>query len=195
MFVGKIGLRKGVPYLLRAVQACAGNVHLTLIGTRESDIEDLIPKDDSRLEFLPPRTKRGLRDLYWTSDLLVLPTLGDSFGFVALEAMACGLPVIVTENCGVPVPDASWRVPIMDSASIARRLQHYAEDGAALEHDGLTARNFAKRFASERYLEQIKGLFRELLEGNSPTLSRDQSESHESDLSGRLAESRSRARS
>jgi glycosyltransferase involved in cell wall biosynthesis len=108
-------------------------------------------------------SKSQLRDVYWKHDVLVLPSLGDSFGFVALEAMACGLPVIVTENCGVPVPDSAWRVPIMNSTAIARRLEYYASDRDALARDGKIAQVFAKQFTPERYREQIKNLLQKLL--------------------------------
>ncbi len=129
-------------------------------------MESLIAKTDG-VKLLAPRSKSALRELYWQHDVLVLPSLGDSFGFVALEAMACGLPVIVTENCGVPVPEPAWRVPIMDSEAIANRLEYYAGDRAALEQDGRIAAEFARQYTPERYRDQIKCLFRRLLEPSS----------------------------
>ena len=113
---------------------------------------------------MPPCSKTELRKHYHEHDLLVLPSLGDSFGFVAMEAMACGLPVIVTENCGVPVPDPSWRVPVMDSEAIARRLALYAQDRSLCREHGLVAAEFAQQFTPKRYREKIKGLFQQFLE-------------------------------
>jgi glycosyltransferase involved in cell wall biosynthesis len=162
LFAGKIGLRKGIPYLLQAREECSRRVSLTLVGTLEPEVESLLAKTDG-VNLLPPRSKPALRELYWNHDVLVLPSLGDSFGFVALEAMACGLPVIVTENCGVPVPDPAWRVPIMNSEAIAERLLHYAADRAALEQDGRIAAEFARQYTPQRYRDQIKCLFRRLL--------------------------------
>ena len=165
IFAGKISLRKGVPYLLKAVASLGGSCELDLVGRIDGDLN----MGDGRWEMgdgvrmVPPQTKPRLRELYGQHDVLVLPSLGDSFGFVAMEAMACGLPVIVTENCGVPVPDPSWRVPVMDSQAIARRLEHYAEDRKALEEDGALAQQFALQFTPERYREQIKSLFGRLL--------------------------------
>jgi hypothetical protein len=45
--------------------------------------------------------------------------------------MAGGLPVIVTENCCVPVPDSAWRVPIMDNTATAQHLEFYAKNPEA----------------------------------------------------------------
>jgi glycosyltransferase involved in cell wall biosynthesis len=83
---------------------------------------------------------------------------------VAMAAMACGAPVVVSENCGAPVPDPSWRVPVMDSAAIARRFEYYAANPQALEQDGQVARRFALRFTPERYREKIKELYLRLSE-------------------------------
>lgn len=164
LFAGKICIRKGVPYLLEAVRRCAESVELILAGPIDDEVRSLLNDGSGRFRTIPPRTKPELRNLYWECDVLVLPSLGDSFGFVAMEAMACGLPVIVTENCGVPVPDECWRVPVMNADAIAERLLLYGRDRQLChEHGGVAAR-FAAQFTPERYREQIKCLFRRLLE-------------------------------
>ena len=164
LFAGKINLRKGVPYLLEAVQKCQGGAELTLVGPIDEELRSMLDKKNGDVTILPPRTKPALRDLYWQSDVLVLPSLGDSFGFVAMEAMACGLPVIVTENCGVPVPDESWRVPVMNSQAIAERLLMYARDRELCQAHGRVAAAFARQFTPELYRQRIRGFYRQLLD-------------------------------
>jgi glycosyltransferase involved in cell wall biosynthesis len=163
LFVGKINLRKGVPYLLKAVVACGGAVALTLVGSVDDEMKPFLKSCERKIKLLPPCTKTELRKHYHEHDVLALPSLGDSFGFVAMEAMACGLPVIVSENCGAPVPDPAWRVPVMDCAAIAERLEYYAADRQALERDGQIAYQFVRPYTPERYREQIKGIYRQLL--------------------------------
>jgi glycosyltransferase involved in cell wall biosynthesis len=164
LFVGKINLRKGVPFLIRAMSECKLPVSLTLVGGVDDELRPFLKNYEGKINILPPCTKTELRKQYQSHDILVLPSLGDSFGFVAMEAMACGLPVVVSENCGAPVPDPSWRVPVMDSAAIARRFEHYAANPQALDQDRRAARRFALRFTPERYREKIKELYLQLLE-------------------------------
>lgn len=163
LFAGKINVRKGVPYLVQAAMACAAPVVLTLVGVVDTELKPFLKGYDGKIKLVPPCPKTELRKHYREHDLLVLPSLGDSFGFVAMEAMACGLPVIVTENCGVPVPDSSWRVPVMDSDAIAERLTLYAQDRDLCREHGLIAAEFARQFTPERYRQSVKKIFRDLL--------------------------------
>lgn len=168
LYAGGITLRKGIPYLLEALRKLAGLVELTLVGLLSKDIRPLFARAPEGVSLQPPVSRPELRAVYWRHDVLVLPSLGDSFGFVALEAMACGLPVIVTENCGVPVPDDSWRVPIMDADAIGARLQLYADNRELLRSDGERAAAFARQYTPERYRAGIRKLLERLLEGDSP---------------------------
>ena len=163
VYAGKINLRKGVPYLVRAVLSSEAPVALTMIGALDDELKDFLAPYHDRIRLLPPCSKSMLRGHYAAADLLVLPSLGDAFGFVAMEAMACGLPVIVTENCGVPVPDPSWRVPVMNADAIAERLTLYADNRELCREHGRIATGFAGEFTPDRYRHQVKNVFQQWL--------------------------------
>ncbi len=172
LFVGGINLRKGVPFLLEAARKLGDGIELTLVGAVAAEMTPILRAYPAPLTLIEPQTKAALRTIFTSHDILVLPSIADSFGFVGLEAMACGLPVIVTENCGVPVPDPAWRVPVMNGPALAGRLAHYAANRDALEADRQAALAFAVNFTPARYRGTI-GQFlratvdRSALPGNS----------------------------
>ena len=176
IYAGKLSLRKGVPYLIRAAINCSNPIALTLIGSVDRELAPVLERHQGMFTWVTPCAKAELRDHYQKNDLLVLPSLGDSFGFVAMEAMACGLPVIVTENCGVPVPDTSWRVPVMDADAIAARLSLYARDRELCRDHGRIAADFARQFTPERYRRRVKEIFAESLGSATTRDGVDQSE-------------------
>lgn len=161
LFAGRINLRKGVPFLIEACRKLKPRVRLTLVGTLDPDVRPCLAGVEEFGTVLPPVSKQKLREIYQQHDVLVLPSLGDSFGFVGLEAMACGLPVVVTTHSGVPVPDLSWRVPVMDSRAIANRLEHYVAEPTRLAMDADTAVAFAQQFMPLRYRAGIRSLLAE----------------------------------
>ena len=167
LFAGGINLRKGVPFLVEAMRKLSPHASLTLVGSLDPDAKACLAGTESFATVVPPVSKEKLRDIYRAHDVLVLPSLGDSFGFVAMEAMACGLPVILTTHCGAPVPDESWRVPVMDAAAIARRLQLYLEHPDSLGQQSRIGRDFAELFAPEVYRAEVATLFHTLLNEKS----------------------------
>lgn len=163
LFVGGLSVRKGIPYLLEAIRLCGSKVELTLVGAISPEIESFLAKYEGSFTHIPPTTKAGVRQYYWQSDVLVLPSLVDTFGWVAMEAMACGLPVIVSENCGVPVPDENWRIPIMNAEAIAQKLLMLRDNREYCASLSQIATQFAEKFTPERYRQQLQAVFKQLL--------------------------------
>lgn len=163
LHAGAISLNKGIPYLLEALDQVEGaGVETTFVGPLETSMKPFLKKLRSRARCLPYCPHTQLRELYRSHDVLVMSSLGDSFGFVAVEAMACGMPVIVTDRCGAPVPDPAWRVPAFSSAAIATRLNHYRRQPERCIEDGCIARAFAGRWTSRRYRQSMRQIYDEL---------------------------------
>lgn len=169
LFAGRVTMLKGIPWLWEALRRVSNHVQLTVVGSANAEGRELLRRAPSNVTYRPAVTKAVLRNIYQSHDVLVLPSLIDSFGFVALEAMACGLPVILTDHCGAPVPDESWRVPVRDSAAIAERLTRYAEDREQLARDGERAATFAREHTPKAFRARIADRFQTLLSAsNSP---------------------------
>lgn len=166
LFAGSITLRKGIPFLLEAFDLGGGAWDLTLVGHVDAALRERFAPYEGRVRLLPPQTKAQLRRLYAEHDLFVLPSVADSFGFVALEAMACGTPVLVSENCGAPVPDPSWRVHAMDSKDLSQKIMAYVQQPERVPEQGAIGREFAAQFTPERYRKQAGAFFKRLVAGS-----------------------------
>lgn len=131
LFVGNLIQRKGIGYLLEAVQMLGKQVELTLVGARfrPNPWVDAACQRGRWFESLP---HAQVLDLMQESDVLALPSLTEAFGLVVTEALACGLPVIVTPNTGSSelVRDGrdGFIVPICSADAIAERLTTLNED-------------------------------------------------------------------
>jgi len=94
-FVGAHGPRKGLPLALDALGDARPGERLLVAGEHRSGVWAA----DARARGLPvvmPGKLEDVRDAYWASDVLVYPSHYDAFGMVVLEAMATGLPVVVS---------------------------------------------------------------------------------------------------
>lgn len=105
--VGRIAVGKGIEHLLSAARALP-EVHVVIAGPDNADgtldrirAAQAEPGMTGRVHVLPPSDADRPFRLYSEADVFVLPSEGESFGMVAAEAAACGVPTIVTDRCGV----------------------------------------------------------------------------------------------
>ena len=116
-FVGRIQPHKGPEVLIRAVAEMLKHTPVlraklkTIImggasgnGSQEPErlkaLTQFLGVDDV-IEFIPPVPRDELSDWYRASDLVCVPSYSESFGLVALEAQACGTPVVATAVGGL----------------------------------------------------------------------------------------------
>jgi len=170
-FAGSLGQRKGLSYLLKAVDLVRAGVELTLLGTKVS--EDCAPLNEALARHRWIRTlphTEVLREMA-RHDVFVFPSLFEGFGLVLLEAMAQGLPVIATPHTAAPdlIQDGreGFLVPIRSSEAIAEKLDLLASDSALLSAMKIAARATALRCTWDNYHCQLAGAVRSALAPSS----------------------------
>jgi alpha-maltose-1-phosphate synthase len=146
LFVGALIQRKGIGYLLEAIERLGPQVELTLIGTRYAP-NARVDTACQRWRWYETVSHSEVLDVMMHSDVLVLPSLSEAFGLVVTEALACGLPVIITPNVGAGdlVMDGreAFVVPICSSEAIAERLNTLHQDRELLAAMSRNARTTA----------------------------------------------------
>ncbi|MDT0378557.1 D-inositol-3-phosphate glycosyltransferase [Streptomyces sp. DSM 42041] len=102
------------------------------------------------VRFRPPVGQAQLADWYRAASVLVMPSYSESFGLVALEAQACGTPVVAASVGGLPVAvsdrESGFLVPGHDPADYARALRRFLDDDALGARMGEAAARHAADF-------------------------------------------------
>jgi glycosyltransferase involved in cell wall biosynthesis len=125
-------------------------------------VEELsLEGDVSFLNYVP---ERDLPTLYCLADVLVFPSIYEGFGFPALEAMACGTPVITSDSSSLPevVGDAGLMVPGDDGEALAAAISELTESAglqARLAKKGLSR---ARQFSWQRTGEELLTVYADL---------------------------------
>lgn len=99
LYVGSLSLGKGFVYLLRAVRSLGSLVQLEIVGSTGDRCARILFERESLKLDVRQLASHPL-EAYQRAELFVSPTLHDGFGYVVAEAMACGLPVVVTDQAG-----------------------------------------------------------------------------------------------
>ena len=143
--VATLARAKGFPVLIEAARALGpGRVRLRLVGGTDSRASRRILERLRAGVELTAAPVEQIQDAYRDADLFVLPTLHDGYGFVVAEAMASGLPVVVTATCGaadlVEEGRTGWIVREDDVDALAAALRSAMERRAELPAMGRAAR-------------------------------------------------------
>ena len=176
LFLGQVVLRKGIQYLVEAAKLLANeSVQFDVVGP--------IGISDAARSTAPPnmlfhgRTGRDeAAAWYERSDVFVLPTISDGFALTQIEAMAHGLPVITTPNCGAVVMDGvdGYIVPSRDSAALAQAVQRYLLEPELWHSQHKAAKIKAKQFSLAKLSEEFAKLEEKISEKTKTELTNDE---------------------
>jgi rhamnosyl/mannosyltransferase len=177
LFVGKLDKKmifKGLNYLIKAMTEINENIELIVVG--DGDIKEYYKKLVKKLKIKVPIKFLGYikeNELYeWYSkvDCLALPSISrqESFGLVALEAMSMGLPVIVTNVCGIsPIVKESESGIIIEPKKpeqIANSIRKLYNDKKLMKKLGKNALKTAKNYSWRKVARIYSDIYEDILQ-------------------------------
>jgi D-inositol-3-phosphate glycosyltransferase len=124
-----------------------------------------------RVMLFPPLPQARLADVYAAADVVLVPSRSESFGLVALEAQACGTPVVAASVGGLRFVVDDGRTGFLveghDPADHAQRLVQILREPALADQLGVSAAREALRFTWDATATELAGIYRELMVGRA----------------------------
>ena len=183
LFVGRIEPLKGVDTLLEAMSCLqmkeSRPVHLAIIGGDPAASPEMMNAEMARLKnlcevlgldqsvvFLGVRDQDKLPYYYSAAEVVVMPSHYESFGMVALEAMACGAPVIASEVGGLAYlvrdGETGFTIPAEEPETLCEKLSWLLNDAELHAKMSAQAAAYAQDYAWEKIAKQIVDVYEEL---------------------------------
>ena len=159
LFVGRLVQRKGIKYLLEALEFLpAGAVELTVCGR---PVDDMAWLQSSRV---PIRLRESvssaeLLEAYRAADVFVFPSVAEGFGHVLLESMASGVPIISTNRTAAPdlirQGEEGFVVESGNSLELAQAIEQFLREPGRVRAMGEAARRRAAAFHWPRFRSEV----------------------------------------
>jgi D-inositol-3-phosphate glycosyltransferase len=184
LFVGRLEPLKGIDTLLRAIlilkqqiPSLVDTVCVSIIG----GIAEQEDQQDAELErlqalraelglgdmvtFLGGRSQEALASYYAAAEAVIMPSHYESFGMVALEAMACGTPVVASEVGGLAylIQDGitGFHVPDRDPVELAGKIRLLLENVDLRQEMSRASVIYAQHYTWAQVAAQIRGVYDE----------------------------------
>jgi 1,2-diacylglycerol 3-alpha-glucosyltransferase len=161
LFVGRISREKNLPMLLKAFftyRKSGGTWDLVLVGAgpEMNALKSMASPTEGHISFAGWKQFDELMAYYALANCLVLPSVSETWGLVVNEAMACGLPVLVSENCGC-APDLcknginGHTFDPYDAEGLASLMAHYSNGKCDLRKMGVEGTSIIRQYTPDRW--------------------------------------------
>lgn len=167
LYVGRVCRQKGTDLLMEActrLRAEGRNIRLVVAGPlgqfgQEGDNGFTSLLEQHQVNYLGPVEEAALPSVYNMADVFVMPTRAhEMFGMAAIEAQACGKPVICSNHGGLPEvisPQSGLLFRAGDSEDLAQKLRGLMDDAGLRRRFSDAAQNNARRFAWEAITDEL----------------------------------------
>lgn len=172
LFVGRIAREKNIRNLVAALDHIspeAPRFKLVLVG--DGELREYVQREVTQranLMWLPYcESPQKLAELYSAADLFVHPGRYETFGLVALEAQACGTPVLVVREGGVEDATEGEQPPLVavdgSPQGLARGIDHFLRTGDTPERRSDRRQRIERHFSVERTFDRMLSLYDHLI--------------------------------
>lgn len=159
-FVGNINLIKGF-YLFFETAKMEFKSHNFIAAGTSKLANDFISEAKEFIDFRGHLSKNEMEDLYKELDILIFPSYCDGFGMVQLEAMARGIPVIASKNCGDVVQDSKNGFLVhQESKEILEKIKKLNQNRELLKEFSKNAQNRVLDFLECNYKNNLNRILR-----------------------------------
>ena len=157
LFLGSLIPRKGIHEMLEAtVLMRTAPVEFRFVGALGGEL-GIKPAENPRVHWMGPVARKRVHDFYRNADLFILPTHSDGFGLTQLEAMASGLPVIASRNCGDVVKHEvnGLLLPTVTAEAIAESIEWCIKNAERLGQMSDSAARTSNEFRADHVVSQL----------------------------------------
>jgi glycosyltransferase involved in cell wall biosynthesis len=137
VFLSRIARKKNLHGALEMLRDLKGAITLHIYGPIEdesywrrcSDVIESLPRDVC-VEYCGPVEHKNVQDVLATYDVLMLPTMGENYGHVIVEALGAGCPVLISDQTpwtNLECAKAGWELPLRDRKAFTYALQRIVD--------------------------------------------------------------------
>lgn len=180
LFVGRITFGKGLHVLMAALNYLKNPIRLVIIGPSDWDInyyrdlERQIEKENRKgkheVRYLGPMDQADIVKWYQKASIFVLPSFGEGFGIVILEAFSCETPVVASSVGGIIEIVENHRngllVPPNNPLELAEAIQYLLDNRDVRTRMGKEGRkDIIREFSLKVVTEKLQGIYQNVLNG------------------------------
>ncbi len=169
LFLGRLQARKGVDVLVRAFQrAQVEQARLLIAGPDEGMLSQAqaLAVGDPRIVFTGYLGSNERLEALAASDVFALPARGEGLSLALLEALAAGLPVLISPGCNMPEVESAGAGYVADATveAVAVKLRELLVDASLRARMGSAARQLAaERYTWDKVALQLESVYQKLL--------------------------------
>jgi glycosyltransferase involved in cell wall biosynthesis len=166
LFMGRLVATKGIPYLLQAMKEVDSHLVIGGDGPARAGLERMAARlgIEDKVTFEGKVSEERKAHLFAHCKVMVMPSLFESLGLAAAEAMSYGKPVVASNSGGLPevVGNGGFVVPSKDPKRLAEAINTLLRDEVLRQDMGAKAKAWSAQYSWELAAEKMENIYRAL---------------------------------